>query len=160
VTAWTGSFAAAKNVPASLTLSKDKRVSMKARQCYYNCFQSIVHLREYRAATYVEGMAVIDGGLLIEHGWLEIEGEIVDPTLPSDEAIYFPGLRFVGERGIAAAMRIAKPEWCEDLPFFYRFGWGGSDSPEFVSARKAAHRWLKLKYPQAITTSFSEEAGE
>jgi hypothetical protein len=103
---------------------------------------------------------VIYGCLLNEHGWLEKDWEIVDHTLPSDEAIYFPGLRFVGERGIAAAMQLAKPGWCEDLPFFYRFGWGGSDSPGFVSARNAARRWLEMKYPKAITTSFSEEAGE
>ena len=56
---------------------------------------------------------------------------------------YFPGLRFTGNRGIAEAMEIPKENWCKDLPFFFRFGWGGIESPEFRAAIVAAvpHRF-------------------
>ena len=67
---------------------------------------------------------------------------IVDPTLPSAELIYFPGLRFHGEPGLAKAIGIPKPEYTEDLPFFYRFGWGGIESPEFRAALIAAYRFV------------------
>ena len=93
-------------------------------------------------ADYVEGMAVV-GDLAIEHGWVEKDGVIVDPTLPSHQIVYFPGLRFRGERGLAEAIDIPKPEYTEEeLPFFYRFGWGGIDSPEFRAALVAAYRFV------------------
>ena len=70
--------------------------------------------------------------MVIEHGWVEKDGVIIDPTLPDDDLDYFPGLRFKGQRGLAKAMKIPKPKRTrEDFPIFYRFGWGGIDSPEF-----------------------------
>jgi len=33
--------------------------------------------------------------------WVEIDGVIVDPTLPMHQGEYFPGLRFSGEYGLA-----------------------------------------------------------
>jgi hypothetical protein len=116
-------------------------IRAKPRQCYLNAFRVIQQVREYAQADYVEGMVVV-GGLAIEHGWVEKDGVIVDPTLPSEEMIYFPGLRFRGEPGLAKAIGIPKPEYTEeDLPFFYRFGWGGIDSPEFRAALVAAYRF-------------------
>jgi hypothetical protein len=113
-----------------------KIVGVKAKQCYLNAFRVIQHVPEYADADYVEGMAVL-GGLPIEHGWVEKDGIVIDPTLPDDEGEYFPGLRFAGERGLSKALqRFKSPE----LPFFYHFGWGGVDSPEFKTALIAAYR--------------------
>jgi len=78
---------------------------------------------QYAKADYVEGMAVL-GGLPIEHGWVEKEGVIIDPTLPDDQGEYFPGLRFQGECGLAKALQRFKRR---ELPFFYHYGWGGVD---------------------------------
>ena len=118
-----------------------KLVRAKHKQCYYNAFHVIQHVPEYANADYVEGMAVILGGLPLEHGWVEKDGVIVDPTWPETNAVYFAGLRFRGGRGLAEALQIPKPDrsW-EDFPFFYRFGWGGIDSPEFRAALIAAYR--------------------
>jgi hypothetical protein len=81
--------------------------------------------------------------MLIEHGWIEKDGVIVDPTIPLDEMVYFPGLRFAGIAGIAKALRIPKPyRTCEEFPIFYRFGWGGGDSPEMRSAWAGAFRFI------------------
>ena len=119
-----------------------KLVRAEGKQCYYNAFRVIMEIPEYAKADYVEGIAVIGGALPIEHGWIEKDGVIVDPTLCSDKLAYFPGLRYKGQRGLAEAIRIPKPKRTrEDFPIFYRFGWGGIDSPEFRSALVAAYRY-------------------
>ena len=80
--------------------------------------------------------------MALEHGWVERNGVIVDPTLPTNELTYFPGLRFKGLRGLSKALQIPKPEHTsEDLPIFYRFGWGGIESSVFRSALIAAYRF-------------------
>jgi hypothetical protein len=86
-------------------------------------------------------MTVTVSGLPFEHGWVEKEGMIVDPTLPSKDLVYFPGLRFRGLRGLAEALGIPKPKTTKDLPIFLRFGWGGINSPEFRSALIAGYRF-------------------
>ncbi len=70
---------------------------------------------------------------------------MIDPTLLDEGIVYFPGLRFTGERGIAKAIEIPKEKWCKDLPFFFRFGWGGIESPEFRAAIVAAFRYAGLE---------------
>jgi hypothetical protein len=116
-----------------------KLIRAKEKHCYYNAFRVIQEVPEYAAADYVEGMAVF-GGPPIEHGWVEKDGVIVDPTLPLKEVAYFPGLRFRGQHASAEAFKIPKPSYTKDLPIFYRFGWGGVDSPEFRAALVAAYR--------------------
>jgi hypothetical protein len=132
----------AKNTAESKRAGKLVRAKKKA--CYLNAFRVIQEVPGYRAATYVEGIVVQvveGGGFPFEHGWVEKDGEIIDPTLPSHELVYFPGLRFVGVLGLAEALAIPKPDYTtEDFPIFYRFGWGGADSPEFSQARREAYR--------------------
>ncbi len=116
-----------------------KLVRAKVKQCYRNASQVLLALPEYANADYVEGIIVI-GKLAIEHGWVEKDGVIVDPTLPLTQGVYFPGLRFRGGLEFAEALRIPKPKCTSDLPIFLRFGWGGIDSPEFRAASIAAYR--------------------
>ena len=113
-----------------------KVIRSKSKQCYLNAFRVVQNVPEYAKANYVEGMAVL-GGLPIEHGWVEKDGVIIDPTLPEDQGEYFPGLRFSGENGLAEALQHFKSP---ELPFFYHFGWGGVDCPEFNAALIAAYR--------------------
>ena len=121
-------------------------VRSKPKQCYVNAARVVLHVPEYADADYVEGLAVIGGALVIEHGWVERDGVIIDPTLPNDDLLYFPGLRFNGQRGLAEAMQIPKPERTkEDFPIFHRFGWGGVDSPEFRGALAAAYRHVAME---------------
>ena len=111
------------------------------KQCYYNAFRVIMEIPEYAKADYVEGIA-LSGGMLIEHGWIEKDGVIVDPSISLDEMVYFPGLRFAGKTGLAKAIRSPRPRHTEDLPIFYRFGWGGIECPDFRAAIVAAYRHL------------------
>jgi hypothetical protein len=85
-------------------------VRARPQQCYYNAFQVIQQIPEYADAEYVEGMAVNKHGLELEHGWVEKDGMVVDPTLPEVELSYFPGLRFKGLRGLSDALKIPKPK--------------------------------------------------
>lgn len=141
---WTGQWPKRKNTAESVRMFNDARVSARKRQCFYNAFSVVSYCDEFATATYVEGMAVIIGGLAIEHGWIETDESIIDPTLPTDKAIYFPGLLFEGQRGISQGLNISKGDGCHDLPIFYRFGWGGYESPDFRAARSAAMRLSDL----------------
>ena len=83
--------------------------------------------------------------MVIEHGWVEKDGVVVDPTLPRDNLVYFAGLRFQGQRELAEAMQTPKPSYTEHLPIFYRFGWGGIESPEFRAALVSANRYAGME---------------
>ena len=123
-----------------------KIVRPRVKQCYANAAKVVLALPEYADAEYVEGLAVIEKAVVIEHGWVEKDGVIVDPTLPDKPLDYFPGLRFRGQRGLAEALKIPKPEYTtEDFPIFFRFGWGGIDSPEFRAALTAAYRYAGVE---------------
>ena len=131
-----------KNVEKSLRLAKDKRANVKKQQCYYNAFKAIQYVPEYAEAVYVEGIAVYRDGLHFEHGWIECDGEIIDCTLPSEDLIYYSGLRCEGRLGISKIMVATKSV---GVPFFYSFGWAGRDLPSFQEARR-----LALEYSNAI----------
>lgn len=136
---WTGEWPKRKNVDESIRIAQDKRVEVTAKQCFCNSANVLFHHPEYSEATYVEGVVIVKKKLLIEHGWIEKDGELIDPTLPDHGIIYFPGLRFEGTLGLSKALRIPKGEATEDFPIFYRFGWGG-DSLEFSAARETAQK--------------------
>lgn len=120
-----------------------KLIRARAKHCYLNAFRVIQEIEGYADADYVEGIAVIEGVIEIEHGWVERDGVIVDPTLPNDNLVYFAGLRFRGQRELAEGLQIPKPSrTTDDFPIFYRFGWGGIESPEFRAALVAANRYI------------------
>lgn len=65
------------NLELSQQLSKTIRA--KAKQCFNNAYRAIQDVYPY--AHYVEGFVVTTNGpLAVEHAWLEVNGEIVDPT--------------------------------------------------------------------------------
>lgn len=124
-----------KNVEKSLQLTKDKRAKVKKRECYYNAFKAVQYVPEYAQADYVEGFAVFPEGLVIEHGWVESAGEVIDPTLSTDEIVYFLGLRCEGQLELS---RLMGDTQSVGVPFFYAFGWGGHDHAGFREARRLA----------------------
>jgi hypothetical protein len=122
-----------------------KRVRAKPNQCFSNCWRAVERLARYAEAAYVEGFVVFPAKLLrtaLEHAWLECEGVILDPTLPQAEAVYFPGLRFLGrDRLIEAAALPGLIECGHSLPIFHRFGFGGCLHPDFQAAAAGAQRF-------------------
>lgn len=99
------------------------------KQCWFNARWVIQRLPEYHEASYVEGWAMDEIGMAFEHGWIVKGGKIVDPTLPTQVTVYFPGLEVKGRKGIEEFLATAAGRKCKRSPFFYAFGWGGMQHP-------------------------------
>jgi hypothetical protein len=77
----------------NVELSKDvaEQVTARPKECWRNAIIGLAVLPE---AYYVEGWIITASGLVVEHAWLELDGELVDPTLYQDKGTrYFPGPR-------------------------------------------------------------------
>ena len=133
-----------KNKTESLRVAQ--QINAVEKKCFYNAFRTLTELAEYSDAIYVEGIAIAPSGLIIEHGWVEQDDQIVDPTIPDADTVYFAGLRFQGVAGVRRAMESIPKSGKEDLPIFYRYGWSGGDSPEMNQARK-----LAMAYSQSLS---------
>ncbi len=110
-----------------------REIGAKAKACFNNAFRA---LAELPGSSYIEGYAIIGGALVIEHAWIEYQGETIDPTLPEGAGEYFPGLRYSQAELLEALAEI--PE----LPIFYRFGWGGQESPSMREANRKV--WARM----------------
>ena len=138
----------------ALSVAIGKRIRARRSHCYHNAFRALDHLP---SAVYVEGIAVRSSTgdnppMPIEHGWLEHEGAIVDPSLRllggADRMVgYCPGLRFTGAELFEALRTVPKGKESDDLPIFYRFGWGGGDSAGMVAAWIAAYELMGVEVP-------------
>lgn len=56
-----------------------RKIKAKPGQCWKNAYLSLIELP---GAFYVEGWAW--DGIAFEHGWIELDGRIIDPTLYRD----------------------------------------------------------------------------
>ena len=131
-------------------------VRSKPKQGFRNAVRVVRYVPGYEEADYVEGVTASLNHNSTEHGWVELNGVIVDPTLPDDDLLYYSGLRFRGRHGISEAMRIPKASDLDDLPILDRFGEGGSESPEFVEAWLAAYGPLGLDEMAAEYSDFTD----
>lgn len=113
-----------------------RRVRARARRCWRNAATAVHHLGP--AARYVEGWVIVHprDPYVIEHGWCEVDGRIVDPSYteyvtrglsPLDPPLaYFPGYRYSPR---AAASALTKNR----LPI----AWNGGDGPYEAAFREA-----------------------
>lgn len=101
------------------------------KECYTNSLRTIIHLDEFKGATYVEGWWC--SPIAIEHAWLEHKGKIVDPTAWQVQVMYgklggkdlfeigkyFPVVKLEGRWGIARHQE----KHLDDPypPYFYHF---------------------------------------
>lgn len=135
-----------RRIDRKLSQQVARKVKARASQCYHNAWLALQHLRELDGGEYVEGHAVTDGRV-IEHGWNELDGRVVDPTFPAGCVAYFAGLRF--DRDAARANLNDSPE----LPIFFR-----EDSPEFRESYVAACEFSAAEKLQAQRRSHHEAA--
>lgn len=80
---------------ARLSAELRRKVWAKQRECWINAWRALPLAPG--DAMYVEGYYTGASGvpLVAEHGWLEVDGRIVDPTIPPGaRATYFPVRRF------------------------------------------------------------------
>ena len=109
------------NKPLNLALSNEiaQQIKSKARECFNNAYQAAL-LTE--GSLYVQGFLVLvqKPYIPIEHGWLELEDGLVDPTLPRLKNVatvpyYFPAQRLEIKQ-LKAAIEEAKEDYPEDSP--------------------------------------------
>jgi hypothetical protein len=136
-----------KNKPLSKQLGKWERA--KKKQCYWNSWRIAQRLQaEGKEAVYVEGM-VVGFVMSFEHGWVEVDGEIVDGSLPDEDLAYFAGLRF---RDLGAAFKLLMNEDRSLSPIHSRYGYCGEESADFTRARlqAAIHEGLPAAYIEKL----------
>lgn len=106
-------------------------IQAKSKECWRN---AILAQQHYPDAIYVEG-CIVWNGLVIEHGWLELENRIVEPTLASrlnmdlEPPQYFAGVRYTVEEALNALGEVNG-----ELPLICRDGHWGRETPSYMLA--------------------------
>lgn len=115
-----------KTLDTALSAQLAKTVRAPSKECWLNAFRA---MHERPGLRYVEGWCVLNG-LLVEHGWLETDTAIVDPTLyRHPPARYFAGLVFTP----AAASSTLQVLGTGELPI----AWHMRQAPEFAPYKAA-----------------------
>lgn len=89
-------------------------VQAEPKMCYRNSAMAMFVMAGWKPqlqVTYVEGwLAILGGRVPIEHGWLLVEGDIVDVTLldKSEAGHYHPVLRFNADQVLQQVERYGK----------------------------------------------------
>jgi hypothetical protein len=103
----------------SLSREVAKQVSSKAKAAFKNAYKAALMMEK---ATYVQGFLVIAGQSYqpIEHGWIEVDDRLVDPTFPhfhsaAQNFYYFPAQRLTVKQ-LKAAIEEAEEDYPEDNP--------------------------------------------
>jgi hypothetical protein len=128
-----------------------RAIAATPKNCWWNAYRVVQKLDAYADANYVEGIVCLDGGLLIEHGWVcHPDGIVIDPTLPGHTGAYFAGLEFKGRTGIEQFLSTPQGKACKKSPFFFAFGWGGRKSPGMNEAWRLSEAYEREHYPKAF----------
>ena len=104
-----------------VTLSIDiaQRINSKATDCFDNAYKAALLVE---GSIYVQGFLVYtaDPCIVVEYAWIELNEQIIDPTLPhlnknADELYYFPAQRLTVKQ-LKAAIEEAQEDYPEDNP--------------------------------------------
>lgn len=149
------------HVDRALSKRIAQRTKVEKEQCYHAACFALLDCSELSIGRYVEGYTVDESGLIAGHGWIELGSRIIDPTAYERTLTYFPGLRFSRSQAWQAMVTIPKPEYVrEDLPIYYRFGWGGCDSPDMMQAWASARAFsASQRRRNAGTTPLDSDVG-
>lgn len=108
-----------KKLDATLSIEIATALNSKATAPFDNAYKAAVMTK---GSMYVQGFLVKAGGPYkpIEHSWIELDEQIVDPTLPHlhknvQELYYFPAQRLTVEQ-LVAVVEEAKEDYPEDDP--------------------------------------------
>src|SRR3712207_6711599 len=112
-----------------------KIINAKPKECWKNAFFSLLEVPELAHGQYVEGWIVPTTiPIAIEHAWIELDGQIIDPTPKSwiTPFAYFPGLRLSKDEFMEAVTDDGR------LPIVWRYGWGGMEHLGYSEAYRQA----------------------
>jgi hypothetical protein len=106
-----------------------RRIRARVRRCWHNAAAAVHHVEG--RALYVEGWAIVNrrDPYVIEHGWCEVDGRIVDPSYadyvtrgvsPLEPPLaYFPGVRYSAAEARAAFVHRQLPiAWAAPDPAY------------------------------------------
>ena len=153
-----GSIAMNREIDIHRSHEAAQRIKAEPRACWRNAILAQQHLPE---TLYIEGWAVSPDGLVIEHGWLEQDNKVIDPTLISrieekeESPTYFSGLRYTAEQTIEA------PRETEGyLPLVCRDGYWGRETPSYMIAYCGAWEYTGDSPDVELSESFREHIAD
>jgi hypothetical protein len=143
-------------LPIDIAASKLLRKHIHAipKKCFSNSIRALISIHAndmeignhvFESPVYVEGWAVDQIGLVLEHGWIEDRGQMIEVTLEMPFLAYFPGVRYSMEELGQIMKYIPSPK----LPLVgygpHRSGsWGGGHGwtiPSFKQSYADAIDW-------------------
>jgi len=93
---------------ANLSRMIGEDIGAKNKDCFLNAFRAISEVNNAETAVYVEGFAVSHEMrfLIASHAWIEVDGEIIDPTPAYQEGghEYFPAVKYPRHKILVAAI--------------------------------------------------------
>ena len=123
----------------NLRLSKWLALRTKAvpKACWDNSIQALYHIGK---GQYVEGWAIdLELGIPIEHGWIEVNGQIVDVTWKEENVEFFPGIKYSLYEVEVLVNEGYSP------PFAWQYGWGGFENKAYKEAHDQAFAFIERR---------------
>ena len=108
-----------------------------------NCWTNAINLLlEFggKDLLYVEGFAVGEAGVPIEHGWIECKGEVVEitPSWAKQEGVeYFAGVYYSYDEVIK--------NMSGKVPFVWQDGKYGMETPAYINASREAYKLIGIE---------------
>jgi hypothetical protein len=155
-----------KSLDPDISFSVAKSINSKAKSCFDNAYRAAL---ANPGAIYVQGFLAFPGSPYqpLEHGWIELDESIIDPTLPHlnkpiEDLHYFPAHRLSVKR-LKAAIEEAQEDYPDDdaLPVYGASPYayygdlmlGGS---EYLEAHQAAEaKCRELNRPKPSSSEFN-----
>ena len=133
-----------KKVDRDLSKQVAEAIGADTQSAWRKAWLALQEDSDLEDALYVEGWAVLlDNLLVIEHGWVELNGRIVDPARWDRDLVYFPALRFDKEQVLDALVDSA------ELPVTWRYGPRLRDNPAYHHAWQEACKLTQSRIGQA-----------
>ncbi|MBE9190282.1 hypothetical protein IQ230_07895 [Gloeocapsopsis crepidinum LEGE 06123] len=143
------------------TVSREiaNNIKSKAKDSFDNAYKAALATE---GALYVQGFLVLAAKpyRIIEHSWIELEEQIIDPTLPflnhkAQDLYYYPAQQLTLKQ-LKAAIEEAQEDYPEDNPLpvygaapYEYYGDVMLGGAEYLAAYQAAEaKWKELSDPQ------------
>lgn len=111
------------------TLSRElaTRIKSKPKKCFENAYQGVLAISQEGSdpnneATYIQGFLVMPGAPYkpLEHGWVELDQKILDPTFPhlgclAQDMYYFPA-QYLTRKQLQSILEESQEDYPEDDP--------------------------------------------
>jgi len=132
------------------SIEVSKQINSKATDCFNNAYKAALLIE---GSIYVQGFLAFNGKpyVPVEYSWIELDENIIDPTLPhlnqnSQDLYYFPAQRLTFQQ-VKAAVEEAKEDYPQDDPlpiygvppyeYYGELMLGGKDYEEAYKEAKA-----------------------